>query len=132
MGMGRPRDEGKHRYWSAQLRAWRQSGLTQAEFCRRQGLGRNTFATWKHRLGRREREPGEDLGFADGRRDVSPVRLIPVTIRSDAEGPAFDPSPAGRPSAALTLVTSGGYRIEVGAGFAPETLARLLASLERR
>jgi len=132
MGMGRPRNVEKERYWRVQLRAWQRSGLTQAEFCRRQGVGRNTFATWKHRLGRREREPGQDLGIGDERRDVSPVRLIPVTIRPDGEDPAVVTSPAGRPSAALTLVTGGGYRIEVGDGLAPETLARLLATLERR
>jgi hypothetical protein len=94
------------------------------------GLG-DTSATWKYRLGLREREPAQDLGSnADCGHEVSPVRWIPVSIRPDVEGPAFVTGPAGRPSAALTLVTSG-YRIEVGDGFAPETLARLLATLGR-
>ncbi len=131
MGIGRPRDLEKQRLWGAQLRAWQESGLTQAEFCRRQGFVINTFTTWKRRLRLREQEPVEELGIAHCGHEGSPVRLIPVRIRPDREAPAFVVGPAGSSSAPLTLVTSGGYRIEVGDGFAPETLARLLATLER-
>ena len=131
MGIGRRRDGEKQRFWGAQLRAWQQSGLTQAEFCRRQGFGRNTFATWKHRLGLREQEPAQEVGMADGGREVSPARWVAVRIRPDAQACAAVTAPAVGPSAALTLVTRGGYRIEVGDGFAPDTLARLLATLER-
>jgi hypothetical protein len=47
MGIGRPRDLEKQRFWGPQLRAWQESGLIQREFCRRQGFGINTFTTWK-------------------------------------------------------------------------------------
>jgi len=95
-------------------------------------LGRNSFATWKHRLGLREQETAQGLGSADDDRGVSPVRWVPVTIRPDAEAPASVTDPPVGPNAPLRLVTRGGYRIEVGDGFAPDTLARLLATLERR
>lgn len=115
--MGRPRDPEKHRFWGAQLGAWQRSGLSQAEFCRRQGLRRRLFCSWKRRLG------------VAPQGHPSPVRFIPVAIRPNGETPS-----AGRavaPTASLTLVTNGGYRVEVGDGFAPDTLARLLATLGR-
>lgn len=111
--MGRPRDPEKHRYWGAQVGAWRRSGLTQAEFCRRQGLRRKLFCSWKRRL-----VPTSVV-------QDSPARFVAVTVR---------PEPKGKPivaAAPLTVVTAAGYRVEVGEGFAPETLARLLTTLDR-
>ena len=115
--MARPRDPEKRRFWEAQLRAWQRSGLTQAEYCRRQGLKRLLFCCWKRRLGLAP--PSQS----------PPMRFIPVAIRPDRK--AERPAHAVAASAPLTLVTSGGYRIEVGDGFAPATLGRLLATLGR-
>ena len=114
--MGRPRDPEKHRYWGAQLRAWHRSGLTQAEFCRRQGIGLRRFGSWKRRLegGRPGREPQ--------------ARFVAVAIRPEPEGRT---APAVAGPAALTVVAGSGYRVEVGDGFAPDTLARLLTTLGR-
>jgi len=36
---------------------------------------------------------------------------------------------AGSASPQLTLITRSGYRVEVGDGFVPDTLARLLTTL---
>ncbi len=38
------------KYWQRMLAAWKKSGLTQAEFCRRRGLKAVTFAWWKRQL----------------------------------------------------------------------------------
>jgi hypothetical protein len=57
------------------------------------------------------------------------VRFIPVAVGPDVETEL--PRRAVTPTAPLTLVTGSGYRIEVGDGFAPDTLARLLATLGR-
>ena len=122
MGIGRPRDLEKQGFWEDELRAWQESGQTQAEFCRRRGLEINTFPTWKHWLGLRGQERAQDLGTADGGPEVSPVRLAPVTIRPEVEFSGFITGPAVGPAAPLTVVTGGGYRIEVGDGFAPDTL----------
>ncbi|MEW6487395.1 MAG: IS66 family insertion sequence element accessory protein TnpB [Thermodesulfobacteriota bacterium] len=118
--MARPKDLEKRRFWGAQLRAWQRSGLTQAEFCRRQGLGRRLFSSWKRRLGSPER--------AAGGQAAPPVRFVPVAVRPEVSAPA---PIATHPAAALTVVARTGHRIEVGDGFTPETLARLLATLER-
>jgi len=114
--MGRPKDSEKHRYWEAQLRAWQRSGLTQAEFCRRQGIRPKRFGSWKRRLG--VEQQGKD----------SPVRFVAVAIRPEAQRQAGS-SPLATVAAALTVVTGAGYRIEVGDGFTPTTLTSLIATL---
>jgi len=49
----------KRAYWAAHVRAWRASGLSQTEYCRREGLNRNLLSQWKGKLegGRRKRKP---------------------------------------------------------------------------
>jgi len=61
--MGRTMDPEKHRFWRAQLRAWQNSGLTQAEFCRRQGLRAKQFRSWKGRLGGERQAVGVPVRF---------------------------------------------------------------------
>lgn len=39
-------------HWRALLEAWRRSGLSQTEFCRREGIARRGFSSWKARLAR--------------------------------------------------------------------------------
>jgi hypothetical protein len=51
-----------------------------------------------------------------------------VAIRPEPEGKAAQPLPG---PTSLTVVTGNGYRIEVGESFVPQTLARLLSTLER-
>lgn len=114
--MGRPKDLEKHRYWGAQIRAWERSGLTQAEFCRREKLGMRLFGSWKRRLGGR-RLPGEPR-----------AQFVAVAVCPERRETTALPVP---PPTSLTVVTGTGYRVEVGDGFAPQTLARLLATLER-
>jgi len=109
--MGRARDPEKHRYWEAQLRAWQRSGLTQAEYCRRQGIRPKRFGSWKRRL------EGGQPGHA------GQVQFVAVAIRPE---PEVNRTPL---VTALTLVTGKGYRIEVGDGFTPATLTSLLATL---
>lgn len=114
--MGRPKDPEKQRYWTEQLRAWQASGLTQTEFCRQQGIRRRLLSSWKRRL----------AGGSPGQKPP-PVRFVPVAVRP--EPPAMGPVALAGP-VTLAVVTGSGYRVEVGDGFAPQTLARLLATLE--
>ena len=37
-------------WWSAQLAAWRSSGLSQRAFCERRGINQSTFSKWRRRL----------------------------------------------------------------------------------
>jgi hypothetical protein len=56
------------------------------------------------------------------------ARFVAVTIRPEPEVKTAPTLPA---PPTLTVVTGCGYRIEVGEGFAPDTLARLLTTLAR-
>jgi hypothetical protein len=42
----------KIKIWRERIRDWRDSGLTQARFCRENGLALATFGFWKRRLSR--------------------------------------------------------------------------------
>jgi transposase-like protein len=37
-------------WWSAQLTAWRSSGLSQRAFCERRGINQSTFSKWRRRF----------------------------------------------------------------------------------
>jgi hypothetical protein len=40
-------------YWETQIENWRQSGLSQAEYCRREGIVPQYFTNWKSKLSAR-------------------------------------------------------------------------------
>ena len=45
----------RERRWRGHLRAWLTSGLSQAAYCRREGLTANDFSWWKREIARRDR-----------------------------------------------------------------------------
>jgi hypothetical protein len=115
-GIGRPIDREKRRYWRAQVEAWRGSGLSQVEYCRRQGLSATAFTTWKHRLGgARRAAEAEEVEFVA-------FPLVAANDRCGALG-------GGTERAALTVVVKDRYRVEVGDGFTAATLARVIQTL---
>jgi len=101
----------RKRYWQAHLSAWRRSGLSQREYCKRQGVGEWSFSNWKRRLA----TPSPDI-----------VSFVPVAVPSRT---ASDTK--ARPQT-LTVVVGDRYRVEVGDGFSSELLSRLLAVLGRQ
>jgi len=103
------------RYWRAQVAAWQRSGLTQREYCKRQGVSEWSFSSWKRRLAR------SSAANAD-------ISFVPVAVVSQPALPKKEPSGAVSP---LTLVVGSRYRLEVGEGFSGETLGRLLTVLGR-
>jgi hypothetical protein len=48
------RDNKKEEFWRKVLRRWKESGLSQAEFCRKENLKVNTFSSWKHVIANRD------------------------------------------------------------------------------
>lgn len=92
------------------LAAQERSGLSLAEFARRQGLRPNTLAWWRHRL-----KHGDEK-----RRNSGAAQFIEIT-----------PAPGGRgvPMAAFEVVLGDGTVIRVPEHFGTESLARLLAVL---
>ena len=39
-----------HTHWRRHMEAWRESGLSQADYCRQQGFNRKTFSVWTQRV----------------------------------------------------------------------------------
>ena len=87
------------------------SGLSQVEFCRKQGLSLATLARYRKR-----RAQGEV---------VAGNRWVAVEVSGT------DPALEGGTSSGLAVALPGGRRIEVRCGFDCHTLAQLLGVLER-
>ena len=96
----------KRQHWNHHLLRWRQSGLSQAEYCRRHQLSIKCFVYWKSRL---------------GRSDPS-IKLVAVPVSQ-----AMEP----KQSSELALVVGDRFRVEVKDGFNPETFEKLLRVLSR-
>ncbi len=96
----------KHQYWQSHISAWKQSGISQADFCRRHGLNIKIFGYWKRKLCSRP----EGVSFV-------PVAIKPSHISSVKSG------------ALLRLIAGNGFSIEVGDGFNAATLRQLLDTI---
>lgn len=98
----------KEQHGREHVGAWRESGLTQREYCSRNGLSRSALGYWSRKID----SEGKGGGF--------------VEIRSVHDGEA------GNGSDAIELVVGERYRLRLGEGFSPQTLARVLEVLEGR
>jgi len=87
------------------IEAWQSSGMSQAAYCRKQGLNAKTFGNWL-RIYRHD-----CLGN-------KPATLVPVTIK-----------PALSPMNSLKLRGSGGHVLEIPADVSPQWLVELLRCL---
>lgn len=54
----------KQTYWQTHLDAWRQSGLSQASYCKRHGLSLSSFGYWLHR----------------GAKSPAPTAAVPIIV----------------------------------------------------
>lgn len=117
-------------HWASVLQQWQSSGLTKAAFCRRQGVSLASFKNWLYTPSYRQ---SVDRLLADSPRSAlppgsPPPRLVPVVIKADTPEPAAIPDPRLEP--ALQVLLASGRRVAVRPGFDPDTLARLVATLE--
>ena len=95
----------KNRFWQGHVKGWEQSGINQSAYCRGKGLSLRSFGYWKKKFFRK-----------------SPVTFVPVTVKTSL-------FPAGLSGPSLKLLTRTGFGIEIGDGFNPETLRKLLDTL---
>ncbi len=98
--------EDRRRQWEGHMTRWRDSGLTQAEYCRRNELKWSKFHYWRKRL--------KDKPTA--------VTLVQVPVSNNL---------SCQPGQELTLILGSRYRVEIGDNFNPSTLAKLVDTLER-
>ena len=110
-------------FWQEHLRAWSESGLTQADYCRQHQLSRAAFGWWKRQLqGKpkaRKRSPATEHSWHCG---SGPVRFVEVQ-----RGPDVNTSANAE---VYEVLLSQGRTIRVGHEFDPDVLKRLIATVE--
>jgi len=97
----------KRSYWKQQIEQWQQTGLTQAEYCRRNNLKHHQLVYWKKRYLNTQ----SDVSFAA----VQLEDLLDI------------PAPADQSS--LTVVIDNQFKVEVTEGFDPQLLRQLIVAL---
>lgn len=102
-GKGKAEIEAERRIWQEHLRQWRESGLSQAEYCRSKGLNLKTFVYRKRTLGG--------------------VCLVEVPAQV-----LTTPQPGSTP---LRLFFGNHFHLEIDKGFDSHTLRQLLEVLRR-
>jgi hypothetical protein len=143
------RDPEKEEYWREKLRNWRSSGLSQADFCRKEGLNQNSFSSWKKIIAKRDIEQAPRAKEVGDRAKQQRLAASPklakkpmfvklgfdshaeadgggnlVAAKADREG-----LPDGQLLAAELLDPRSGLRVRVFNGADRSTLSALVASL---
>jgi lambda repressor-like predicted transcriptional regulator len=114
-------------HWADLVTQWRESGLSQKEFCRRRGISDRALNNWLYKSPYRERLARILAARSQDKLDAEAPRFLPVTVL-DAT-----PDTNSRASCAtIEIVLPGGPRIAVTPGFDAETPRRVVAVLEAR
>jgi transposase-like protein len=108
----------KHRQWREHLAAWRRSGQSAREYCRRHALCESLFYYWRRTL--EKPQASTPSNSATGAASPSNAPFVPVRL-------------IGPPStqAVLELVLRGGRIVRVPNGFAPDALRQLITLAEQ-
>ena len=110
-------------FWQEHLRAWSESGLTQADYCRQHQLSAAAFGWWKRQLqGKRKprmRSPGKKR---PQRRHPPTVQFVEVQRGSHID--------TGGSPAVYEVLLPQGRAIRVGPQFDPDVLKQLIATVE--
>jgi hypothetical protein len=109
--------------WAERVEQWRSSGLSQSEFCRREGLALTTFNRKAAAL------VGEPVGSgvaAEPREE--PPHWLEVRMSGQRSGRVGESS--GSLGEGFEVALDGGWRVRLGPQFDAEGLRRLLGVLE--
>ena len=96
----------KSKFWQARVKAWKDSNLSPAEYCRKQGLKTHHLCYWINKKSAKSDHP---LALVE-----IPMQKIPAHC-----------------DAALKMNIDNHYQIEIVDHFSPETLKQILRTLER-
>ena len=97
-------------HWLRHVDAWRESGLSQAVYCRQQGLNHKTFSVWTRRV-------QVDLTLDKN----APLSLLPVQVEPSASVASTQVS--------MMLRLAHGAQLELSTDVPPRWLAELLRCL---
>ena len=109
--------ESKSSYWEAHFASCENSGLNQAEYCRRHDLKYCVFHYWKRKL----RKPSQ----ASFQSESKPVNFVEV----GSSLPFGSRLSLGTPPGDFFRLWVGGICVEVGNKFDPQSLSQLLGCL---
>lgn len=86
------RDLEKEKFWRRAFARQVASGLSQSEFCRREGLNPNTFSTWKSIVQERDAD-GTGVKLEQDISQVAEQRpaFIPINVASTEQRPSTGP-----------------------------------------
>ena len=97
----------RYEQWGKILLRWEESGLSCAEFCRREDIPQWRFFAWKRRV--REKALADRTGGEQS--------FVPVTFSSECAG------------CGIAVVLADGLRLELSCGFEENELARVVGAL---
>ena len=100
--------EERHRYWQGHISGWRESNLSQAEYCRRKSLSIKSFGYWKRKQSKTEPES---------------VKFFPLVVQKSKERQP-------RASSLELTLQDKRFSIEIREDFSPALLNRVILSLE--
>ncbi len=100
-------------HMQAHVKAFQQSGLSRAAYCRQHNLSYHALTYWCNKEGSRQCSPSQ-------------VNLVPVPLHRS------HPLSAKDTRFSLRLCLQQGIAIEIGDQFSSDTLLRLLSVLEQR
>jgi hypothetical protein len=95
-------------HWQRHVEAWRESGLSQADYCRKQGINPKTFSAW-------------------ARRALPIDKNTPLDVVSVQVAPS--PPAATAEAGAILLRLAHGAQLELSTAVSPRWLAELLRCL---
>jgi hypothetical protein len=122
--MGRVHDTAKERYWRRLIRRQLTTGESITRFCARQGVPVHQFYWWRRALQERDGLASADRGNG---------RMSTAEVASKAEGDSLAFVPVRLPFSVgvpIEVVHPGGCVLRVPVGFDPQSLQRILASLD--
>ena len=99
--------EQKRSYWKQHIDSWQETGLTQAEYCRRHNLKHHQLVYWKKRFSHTE----------------TGVSFVPLKLENLLD------TPAPPDCASLCLVINNHFKVEIRAGFDAQLLRQLIFAL---
>jgi transposase len=132
-----PQRSDRSAHWAQIIHEYRQSRLTQPEFCRQRGITLGALKNWLYKAPYRQaveqRLPSSSAPAVVPKPRRKAARFVPVALAADSL-PITPASREAKPVAASALEVrlTSGRAITVAPGFDPETLRRLIALLEGR
>ena len=120
----------KEQFWRQHVETWRKSGLSVRAYCVGEMLAEPSFYGWRHELAQRDAQRAKTA-----RRQGTSGVPHPVARSGQTAGPAWvelQVTPAPGREASLEIELPGGRFVRLRGAVPPETLADVLAVLERR